>query len=56
MKRVAFLFTFTTFLLLFFSQGLTLESIYSDWLDTPGIPKVIKKSKNVTMHFVLFAQ
>lgn len=37
----------------FFSQGLTLESIYSDWLDRPGIPKVRPKSTAVAMYFEL---
>lgn len=26
--------------LLCFSQGLTLEAVYADWLDRPGIPEV----------------
>lgn len=36
-----------------FSQGLTLESVYSDWLDTPEIPKVRKKNSRKTYFAVL---
>ncbi|XP_053481022.1 aminopeptidase O isoform X2 [Ictalurus furcatus] len=32
------------------SQGLTLESVYSDWLDTPGIPKWLGEASSTWSH------